>query len=318
MIIKTKYGTIDSDGIKGDSEGAEFLKGHVDAAEIFFAEDIEIDLDEEDNNIKDSVIELLVENKYTYPERALALADENDISFDDIDEPDWGDGKIFNVGTNDEWMVITDDEADKETINHIKDSLDDIGMFELFNKNFQNTILKNDELIDNSWFNKYMEEDTRSYVDEIENESEIDEPEEGDYLNRLHEELCYDGIMDEPEYPELPDEDDKDYDKIREEYDNYIDKLKDIIDDNKEKLINDRINNYNNGVEWYRDNFGDESLKELVENNNLADNKKIAEWVFDNGYTSRGNELASYDGKEIEISVDYKDENYWFYLYRIN
>ena len=318
MIIKTKYGTIDSDSIKGNSEGAKFLKDNANAAEIFFADDIKIDLDEENNDIKDSVIELLIENKYTYPERALALADETDTSFDEIKESDWGDGKIFDKGTDEEWLVLTDDEADKAAVENFENTLDEVGMFELFNENLQNLILENDELIDNAWFDEYMEENTRNYVDEIENESVNDEPEEGDYLNRLHEELCNAGIIDEPEYPELPDEDDENYDKMKEKYDNYIDKLNDIIEDNKEKYVDTMISNYDNGVEWYRDNFRDDALKDVVENNDLADNKKIAEWVFDNDYTTRGNELASYDGTELEINVDYKGENYWFYLYRTN
>ena len=318
MIIKTEYGSINSDSIEGNSEGAEFLKGHADAAEIFFAEEIDVEIDNDD--IRDSIIEVIIDNKFDYPERALALADEMGKTFDMIEESDWGNNKIFIVDDDgeEEWMVMTDDEADIATKERIENSLDDIGMFELFNENLQMTILENNDLVDNAWFDEYMEEDTRSYIDEIANESTEDEPEEGDYLNRLHEELCNLSILSEPDYPELPDEDDDDYDKMKEEYDEYLDELKDIIESNKEVYVEQRLGEYDSGVEWYRDNFGDESLKEIVQNHDLADNEKIAEWVFDNEYTTRGNEISSYDGAEFEANIDYKGENYWFYLYRIN
>lgn len=74
----------------------------------------------------------------------------------------------------------------------------------------------------------------------------------------------------------------------------------------KEKYLENYSDDY---IQAYIDEFGKEEFKEVIEKNNLIDYRELAEAIVDTDGVA--NQLASYDGEEIELSNGY-------YAYRTN
>jgi len=67
-------------------------------------------------------------------------------------------------------------------------------------------------------------------------------------------------------------------------------------DEAVEKYLKD---GYSDSIEWYIDNFGKNEFNRTVRENNLIDEDKLAESITEED--GPANELARYDGKEIEL-----------------
>nr|DAQ97554.1 MAG TPA: hypothetical protein [Caudoviricetes sp.] len=116
-----------------------------------------------------------------------------------------------------------------------------------------------DNCIDEQHFFDIMNESNECYLDDI----EVECSNTGEYDNRLEEEIAENGCAD------------------REEYLNFLN------------------SNYDNAIEWYRFNFGNEQFKDYIK-----DNDYVIDWdsVIEEckSVDGRGT-LSSYDGEEIEL-----------------
>jgi hypothetical protein len=202
LTITTNYGSIEYDDIDFDDiseEAADYFKRAKDAAELFFSD--EIDLHEFDDNadIIDEIAETVIaENKFDDPMRAIALAQHTGSDLDAIDQED--DERFKEAGN--EYLVLTDDEADEKALEYEKNLLEDIGIEGMDKYVYE-------DYIDADWFNNAMHEYNEGYAWDIKEESASSDT----YVNRLHEEMVERGVMDEPEWP-----DEDDFTHEREEY----------------------------------------------------------------------------------------------------
>ena len=118
----------------------------------------------------------------------------------------------------------------------------------------------------------WMKDSYESYANDIENESASDYS----YENRLEEEMAEKGYSD------------------------------------KDDFIEYLCEQWEDGAEWYKFNFGEELFKETIQNNADVDwDAVIEECKEEDG---RGHTLASYDGDELEEDIN--GETY--YIYRTN
>ena len=79
--------------------------------------------------------------------------------------------------------------------------------------------------------------------------------------------------------------------------------------DTKEDYINYLCNNWPDSIEWFKSNFGDSELDEVVKSHpEIIDLNKLAECVVNTD--GEASILASYDGEEIELDN--------CYAYRVN
>lgn len=96
---------------------------------------------------------------------------------------------------DEEYIVLTDDEADTEFYNYQVELFEDMGI-QLYSEWVQEYIL--DNFVDSEWFNDAMKESYTYYCDDIKNESaSCDE-----YENRLQEEMAENNCNNVEEYIE--------------------------------------------------------------------------------------------------------------------
>lgn len=225
------------------------------------------DLEESCNN---SLKEELSEDE----EKAKALSDELDK------EVDFHNG-IFETNNGEEYEVLTDDEADERFSDGVRELIDEMGI-EAFSPNFQEWI--KDNALDSEWFDEAKDESNEYYMQDIRDESDYE------YSSRLLREMVEEGVVDESD--------------LEENEDGLLDLKEGSVDDYWEdfkELLNDR---WSDSIQWYIDNFGDEDLTTVIKNNSgILDIDKIIEEVKD--FDGRGNEIASYDGEEIELDNGY-------------
>jgi hypothetical protein len=100
---------------------------------------------------------------------------------------------------------------------------------------------------------------------------------------------------------------------MRESYQWYVDDIKNEGNrlqeemeehgvETEEEYIDCLCEAYDNGVDWYRQNFGDEDFSKVVEQKDLIDFDKVIEWLKD---TDGRGCIASYDGDEQEANGYY-------------
>jgi len=190
-----------------------------------------------------------------------------------------------------EYLVLTDSEADDWFERYQKDLWDDMGI-QSFSESFQDWIINN--ALDKSWFEDAMDESNRFYCEDIADERS------GEFDNRLVEE-CYErGLIDDDDFEE--DEDgDVDHEQCKKDNDDLI-----------ELMVEDMNNDYDDPVEWYKDNFGEEDLSKVAIEKNLVDLDKVIEEV--KSLDGRGATLSTYNGEENSEKVNGE----WFYIYRTN
>lgn len=217
-------------------------------------------------------------------EKAEALADYLDHDKKEIRyKPYDGREDHYFLEDGTEYLVCTDEEATEFAKNYIADTLDNEGLG-AFTKDFVDTVIDKG-YIDVDWFDDVQREYERSYVDDI-------EVEDGEYANRLIDELVQHGIISEDDLTEDGNiSDDLDIEELKEKY--------------VEKLCLE----WYNPVEWYIDNFGRDDLEEVIAHHNVLDYDAIADEAID--WDGRAHFLSTWDGNELELSNDY-------YAYKID
>lgn len=352
MTIITQHGRIDFDDLEQfdiSIDTQDFLDSQEEAIKLFFGDEIDLTkLDLEKLEVSDEIIEELENcavavNKFENIDRAMALAKLLDESLTEIDESSYG-THIYNYG-NQEYQVLTDEEATEEAQESIKNLLDDVGITG-FSEHAQDYAFNN--FVDSEWFDDYMHSSNVSYADDIESEGASDDI----YLNRLHEEMVETGILSEPEWPdeddfegevfdeEEPDEDDfentEDYEEALENWQNAKDEFDENNDDSayqdardeyqstleseienvKEEFADKLDDDYDDGIDYFKSNFGNEEFNDAVQKNNLLDEDAFVEWVVEQD--GRGQSLNGYNGEEEEVTITYNGEELTFFIYRKN
>lgn len=194
----------------------------------------------------------------------------------------YGSLEVFETVDGEEYAIGTDEEADRAFNEYMEQTIDELGI-SAFSKDFQQEIIN--DYLNKSFFSQMLEDHYVGYVEDIEGEDVSDER----FQNRLEEEMNDAGIIDidDEEYT-------GDYDDYRQDFIDYL------------------VDSAGDPVEHYIDNYGDESMTQLIKENNILEVDEIIERVKD--LDGRGNSLASYDGEEN--SIDFDGETY--YIYRIN
>ncbi len=242
----------------------------------------------DDEEEKKKMNKRLEEKKIDEEDRIEALA-----QFLGLDEEEKEDIEVDDetlTYDSEEYLVLTDSEADDWFERYQRDLWDDLGI-QSFSESFQDWIINN--ALDKSWFEDTMNESNKFYCEDIADERSRE------FDNRLVEE-CYErGLIDDDDFEE--DEDgDVDHEQCKKDNDDLI-----------ELMVEDMNNDYDDPVEWYKDNFGEEDLSKVAIENNLVDLDEVIEEV--KSLDGRGC-LAGWDGKENSEKVNGE----WFYIYRTN
>ena len=211
----------------------------------------------------------------------------NEVSEEDVEEG-WGNNS-FSVGGNAEYLVCTDEEADEAFEEDQRNIIDDLGI-ESYSDWFQDWIINN--CVDTDWFEEALREEADYLAGELLNESVPT------YANRLVEE-CYDNNLIGDDDFETDEDGDPDYEQCTVDDWDLQERYKDWYVGNED------------AVEWYKENFGEDSFNKVVKEHDLIDWDAVIEETRNND--GRGS-LATYDGKENEF--DYNGETY--YIYRTN
>ena len=111
-----------------------------------------------------------------------ALAKFLGIETSEIEE-DINNHKYFKTEDGEEYMVLTDDEAEEEFYNYESDLIEECGI-DAFTDWARDYIIEN--CLDVDWFEDYFREDYESYANDIETESASSD----EYANRLEEEMA--------------------------------------------------------------------------------------------------------------------------------
>lgn len=373
MKINTIYGSIDIEpnNLKTyelSNEALDFIKRHFAAAEMFFAEEVDLTKISTDENLIQEFVEIvIIENKFTSPERAFALSMYTSDSLKEITESSHDEAE-FSTDSGD-YLVLTDEEATERAEERAKSYYDDLDpesvLYALEHHGFS------EDFIDVSWFNDTMDEYNRSYAEDIQSES-ASEP----YINRLHEEMVDKGVLSEPKWPEEDDftheredferekfdeeepdaddfETDEEYDEAyqewesaQEKFEKEQDEAEEAHDEEQDRLEEEAQENYENakseyeselesdidsaidefvealngdyddGLAYFKDHFGNDEVGRMIQDNNLADKEALGLQLLED--EGRGYFLDSYSGSEDFQTSTYRNEKYEFYFYRTN
>lgn len=226
-------------------------------------------------------------------EKIEALANYLGCEVDEIQEG--YDDNIFEYG-DEEYLVCDDyDDAVSKAEESFLNLVDDLGgeMFDI--KGLEWIIAKN---INDDWFRDAFEEMEYNYINDIENEE--DSLNDNLYENRLIAEMVERDILNDDDFHYAEDDLDKEHPILNDDVD---------LDAKKDEFVEDYLNGISDFVEEYKWEFGKRELYDVVEQNNLVDWESVAEEVV--SQDGPANELASYDGDEIELEDGY-------YAYRLN
>jgi hypothetical protein len=94
---------------------------------------------------------------------------------------------------SEEYLVLTDSEADEEFSHHQDDLYDEMGINSLSDWAFNCAI---SDFVDKEWFEEAMKESYESYVNDIESESSSSD----EYENRLEEEIAENSAENKEDY----------------------------------------------------------------------------------------------------------------------
>ena len=114
-------------------------------------------------------------------ERIKALAEFLGISEEEISEGYTN--NVFETLDGEEYLVVTDEEADDEFYNYEAELIDELGL-DAFTDWAKDYIVEN--CVDAEWFENFYYEDYESYANDIETESASSD----EYANRLEEEMA--------------------------------------------------------------------------------------------------------------------------------
>lgn len=210
-----------------------------------------------------------------------------------------------------EFLILTDDEADKAMAESIKNYIEDMGV-EGFDKDFVQEIYT--ECIDERSQDNLMEiieEQYTLYMEDIKYEtSDI-----SDNLTRQQEEMIE--FLSQEDTIDFNTSDVKTYFESKEQCDSaekieqFLETYEDEITDYIDQYAQQSAEEYeDNPIEYFQENFGNEEIKHLIEDGTInIDYEKVAEKIADSD--GRGNELAGYDGEENEQK--FNGETYYIY-----
>ena len=218
-----------------------------------------------------------------------ALADYLEVPGEDIGEMD---DNQFNVN-DEEYLVLTDDEANDYTYQSIDSSIQDLGI-QAFTHEFQDWILENAITYD---FDEVLRQEQDAYIADIKNV----QSEQGTFENRFVEECFDEGLLTEDDFENWG----EDELNLKSDID-----TTDLEDKLLNKLVDEAIEEYGSAEEWYKNTFGEESINEIVKDGSaILDTDRIVEECID--LDGRGHFIADYDGNEIELGNG-------LFAYRIN
>lgn len=252
--------------------------------DVNYLDDYEI-VWEADDEVEES-LKLKEENILVSPEfikKRDALADyfgeEGEVRYDkDMD--------IFILPDGRAYFVYTGDEADQKAKEEVISSIDDMGI-EAFTPDFRQDIIDN-QMVDVDWFDDAMKESYEFYADDIMSE-------DGEHGNRLFDEMIEEGVISEEDVTEDGE---------------LVDGID--LDEKKEEFVEKLCENWDNGVQWYIDNFGEKDFSDVCKKHDLYDYDEIAETAV--RWDGRGHFISYYDGEELDIGDDlfaYKYEEGW-------
>lgn len=95
--------------------------------------------------------------------------------------------------------------------------------------------------------------------------------------------------------------------------DEYRYKLEQEVESNIDNFVESLDNDYENGLEYYKQNFGEEEVQRIVKDQDLIDNDAVAEYLIDED--GRGYTIAP-DSDEDSITVTYRGQEYEYYIYK--
>ena len=107
---------------------------------------------------------------------------------------------------------------------------------------------------------------------------------------------------------------------MKESNENYVydleeEDLQELLDEydveTEEGLISEFNSQYENGYQWYKETFGIEDTRDLIDEYNLLNIDAVIEFCQE--VDGRGHIISSYDGIENEIEID----NITYYIYRL-
>lgn len=299
---ETHYNVFDEDGdlietFDSQEDAIEFAKSNNgdSVEEIIMIIDINGEVDvldsttvwrhEEDDEVEES-LKLKEDNILVSPEfikKRDALADyfgeEGEVRYDkDMD--------IFILPDGRAYFVYTGDEADQKAKEEVISSIDDMGI-EAFTPDFRQDIIDN-QMVDVDWFDDAMKESYEVYADDIMSE-------DGEHGNRLFDEMIEEGVISEEDVTEDGE---------------LVDGID--LDEKKEEFVEKLCENWDNGVQWYIDNFGEKDFSDVCKKHDLYDYDEIAETAV--RWDGRGHFISYYDGEELDIGDDlfaYKYEEGW-------
>ena len=211
-------------------------------------------------------------------EKLQALANYLGVEPNYFEEESYDDNAFESKEYNEEYLVLTEDEAREYADRDIRNIFDDLG-FESFTPSFQDWII--DNALDNDWFEESERESYENYVDDISFEDD------DVYESRLISELVDAAILNELDFENWGDENPvvKDSVDLDEKKREYVDSLVSDVDDFVKKFIDD---------------FGAKQLDEVIKHNpDVIDMDAVVdECISQDGIAHF---IASYDGNEIDL-----------------
>ena len=193
---------------------------------------------------------------------------------------------IFILPDGRAYFVYTGDEADAKAKEEVINAIDDLGI-EAFTPDFRQDIIDN-QMVDVDWFDDAMKESYEVYADDIMSE-------DGEHGNRLFDEMIEEGVISEEDVTEDGE---------------LVDGID--LDEKKEEFVEKLCERWDDGVEWYIDNFGEGDFSDVCKEHDLYDYDEIAETAV--RWDGRGHFISMYDGEELDIGDDlfaYKYEEGW-------
>ena len=102
---------------------------------------------------------------------------------------------MFETSDGEEYLVVTDEEADDEFYNYESELIDELGL-DAFSDWAKDYIIEN--CVDTEWFENFYYEDYESYANDIETEPASSD----EYENRLEEEMSEAGVDTKEDFVE--------------------------------------------------------------------------------------------------------------------
>ena len=216
-------------------------------------------------------------------ERIKALANYLEVSEDDIELTYDATDNVFTVkSTNEEYLVVDEDEAYQAAKLDIENLIDDIGI-DSFSEGFQEWIFMN--AVDGDWFADALRESEEYYVNDLEEETYGQDK----FENRLIEELYENGLLTDADFS-LDENSELDYMTLMPEVD---------LDSLKEEYVDLLVEREYNPIDWYINSFGSDSFSQVCRENMLIDWDKVTEECID--VDGVAHFIARYDSVEHDL-----------------